>query len=154
GSETRQRRFWVCSTTLPGFVPVLTLYRLFGWCELWWRWFWLFPQSIPNQIVIRRGRGGFSAGFIMPALRPQGAKTEKLANLNHCLERLHLNELVAHAGILAPLLDCLGAGAPPDGTLLATKKSQSVQEKFFQLSQTKSVVIQLLMQAGRGGIGF
>jgi hypothetical protein len=77
-------------------------------------------------------------------------KTKKLANLNHFLERLHLNELVAHAGILAPLFNGLGAGAPPDGTLLATKKSQAIQEKFFQLSQTKSVVIQLLMQAGRG----
>jgi len=42
-------------------------------------------------------------------------KTKKLANLNHFLERLHLNELVAHAGILAPLLNGLGAGAPADG---------------------------------------
>jgi len=81
-------------------------------------------------------------------------KTTKLANLNQFLERLHLNEFVTHSGTLAPLLNGLGASAPADGALLATKKCEVSQEEFFQLSQTEHIVIQLLIQAGEVGMGF
>jgi hypothetical protein len=64
--HTALRNCNVCSTTLSGFVPVLTLYRLFRWCELWWRPFWLFPERVPNQIMIWPVLGDVSAGFIMP----------------------------------------------------------------------------------------
>ena len=81
-------------------------------------------------------------------------KTKSLAKLNHFFERLQLNELVTHFGGLAPLLNGLGASTPADGALLATQTSQANQEEFIQRSQPKSIVIQLLIQAGPGGIGF
>jgi len=81
-------------------------------------------------------------------------KTTKLANLNQVFERLHLNELVTHIGGLAPLLNGFGAGLPADGALSATKSGQVTQEKFFQLSQTVHIVLELLIQAGAVGIGF